>query len=106
MTKRIIIKNGQVTGFIDEVSFAGLDVIKQETVRVSHVIPENRVLACAFRLIRAVSNDKSRLSNWTRTWSCNWLVVIDGQRYGSFSEREAAIKFEKQKIYEQGKLHQ
>lgn len=104
MAKRIVINGGVVSGFADEVSFDGLEVEQFEKKRVSHVVPENNILRALFVSIRAVVTDESMAASWTRTWGCNWIVLIDGEKYGPFKGRDEAISFEKEKIYQQGKL--
>lgn len=100
--KRIVIKNGIVSGFADEVSFKGLDVIDYEKKRVSHIVPVPIAKRIAFNVIRAVFPEQSNIAEWTRHWACSWLVIIDRKYYGPFDDRQEAIRFEKQKIYEQG----
>ena len=105
MTKRrIVIGNGSITGFHDEVSFDGLELSKYEKKRVSRIVPRNTLARIAFILLRLVVNDTSSIAAWTRTWPCNWIVVIDQETFGPFSDRIKAIEFEKEKIYLQGKL--
>lgn len=102
--KHILIKNGIVSGFADEVSFKGFDVIDYEKKRVSHLIPASFIKKIVFIIIRAVFSEQSKITEWTRHWHCSWLVVIDQKYYGPFEDRQDAIRFEKQKIYKQGKL--
>jgi hypothetical protein len=104
MAKRIVISGGVVSGFADEVSFDGLEVEQFEKKRVSHVVPENYFLRTLFVSLRAIVSDESTVASWTRTWGCNWVVLIDGEQYGPFVGRDEAISFEKEKIYQQGKL--
>lgn len=102
--KRITIKNGEVLGFADEVSFKGLDVQQYSKKRVSRIVPTNGLLMIAFYIIRALWSNESKIAAWTRTWPCQWKVLIDGKDYGPFSSRIDAIAFEKEEIYKQGKL--
>ncbi|HFZ8522914.1 hypothetical protein ACSZNZ_17845 [Aeromonas caviae] len=102
--KRIVIKGGEVCGFADEVSFLGLDVQAFSQQRVSRIVPTSFLLMAAFLVIRKMCPDKSKLAAWTRRWGCKWKVLIDGETYGPFQCRAAAIEFEKEKIYQQGKL--
>lgn len=63
--------------------------------RASHVVPENRFLRAAFRLIRALVRDESRAAGWTRRWNCRWIAqIIGGPRLGPFDDRSAAIAAE------------
>ncbi|HCG2921387.1 hypothetical protein ACV1DG_22960 [Aeromonas hydrophila] len=102
--KRIVIKGGEVCGFADEVSFLGLDVQAFSQQRVSRIVPTSFLLMAAFLVIRKMCPDKSKLAAWTRRWGCEWKVLIDGETYGPFQDRAEAIAFEKEKIYQQGKL--
>lgn len=102
--KRIIIKNGVVCGFADEISFKGLEVQKHCKIRVSRIVPTSFFLMIAFYAVRGICSDESRLAAWTRVWRCQWKVLIDGNSYGPFESREDAITFEKDEIYKQGKF--
>ena len=44
------------------------------TKRASHVEPATFWLRVAFHILRTVVNDKSRIAEWTRGWSCDWRV--------------------------------
>lgn len=102
--KRIVIKNGEVCGFADEVSFKGLDVQEYSKQRVSRIVPTSFPLMVAFYVIRGLCSDESKMAAWTRRWGCQWKVVIDGESFGPFDNRADAISFEKEKIYNQGKF--
>lgn len=102
--KRIVIKNGVVCGFADEVSFKGLDVQEYNKKRVSCIVPTNGFLMVAFYVIRGLCSDESKVAAWTRVWRCQWKVLIDGKSYGPFSNRADAIVFEKDESYKQGKF--
>lgn len=102
--KRIVIKNGEIFGFADEVSFKGLDVKACSKKRVSRIVPTNGLLMVAFYVIRGLCSDESKVAAWTRVWRCQWKVLIDGKSYGPFSSRSDAIAFEKDEIYKQGKF--
>lgn len=101
MKKRILISNATVTGFHDEVSFSGLNVQKFSQKRVSHIWPASRLLRVCFRLMRLLVSDRSRMANWTRSWSCRWIVRIGPDRFGPFTDRSSAIRFEKDHIFRQ-----
>ena len=101
--RRIVISAGTVTGFQDEVSFAGLQLESFERKRVSHVVPAGPLKRLFFGAIRCVAGESTKLAAWTRTWRCAWLVLVDEKRYGPFIERHEAIAFEKQLIRAQGK---
>ena len=102
--RRIVIKSGQVCGFADEVAIDGVRIETVTKTRVSHVWPANIALRAIFIALRAVVRDESKVAGWTRTWGGIWKGVIDREEFGPFSDRSEAIRFEKQKIYEQGKL--
>ena len=104
VAKRIIIKNGVVSGFADEVSFEGVQLLDYQKKRVSRIVPVSLTLRLAFYFIRTIFSDESFMAAWTRGWQCSWLVLIDKEKYGPFKSRGKAIQFEKQKIYAQGKL--
>lgn len=96
--KRIVIKNGEVCGFADEVSFKGLEVQEYSKTRVSRIVPTSGILMIAFYVIRGLCSDESKIAAWTRVWRCQWKVLIDGKSYGPFSSRADAISFEKDEI--------
>ena len=104
MTRRVIIKDGHICGFADEVEIDGVRISDATTTRVSRVLPTNRVKRLLFVLLRAVVSDKSGMAQWSREWKGPWLVSIDGENFGPFASRDAAIRFEKDKIHAVGKL--
>jgi len=101
--RRIVISAGTVTGFYDEVSFAGLQLESWERKRVSHVVPADTLKRLFFGAIRSVAGESTKLAAWTRSWRCAWFVLVDEKQYGPFIERHEAIAFEKQLIWAQGK---
>ena len=82
--KRIVIKNGEVCGFANEVSFKGLDVQGYSKKRVSRIVPTNGFLMIAFYVIRGLCSDESKVAAWTRVWRCQWKVLIDGKEIGIY----------------------
>jgi hypothetical protein len=66
--------------------------------RASHVVPVNAYLRLAFRAIRKLVADDSRIAAWSRTWGCTWLVDMTPVGAGilpvHFSNRLAAIDAE------------
>ena len=42
--------------------------------RASHVIPRNFVLRGLFFLLRYWLGDKGRMSDFTRSWKCAWII--------------------------------
>jgi len=105
--RRIVIKHGEVCGFADELSFdsKNMTLTEYEKVRVSRIVPLNIALKMAFIALRLITPDNSKIAAWTRLWKCQWNVLIDDQKYGPFNKRVNAIAFEKEKIYQQGKLN-
>lgn len=68
-----------------------------QQVRASHVVPVNRLKRIAFRVIRAIVDDKSAIAGWTRNWSGEWVVILspcDGPTLGPFNDRASAIDAE------------
>ncbi len=105
MTKRIVIKNGTVTGFADDVEKLGIKMVGANSKRVSVILPQNRVLRLLFTKVRAHVSDNSLVASLSRLVPCNWMVIIDDTEHGPYKSRKAAIAFEKQYIFDQGKLH-
>lgn len=103
--RRIVIKDGVITGFSDEVNFASLGITEITQKRVSRIKPTNWFKRQCFDIIRSLVDDKSEVAEWTRHWDCSWTVYIDEKTYGPFNSRPEAIRFEKEEIYQQGKLH-
>lgn len=42
--------------------------------RASHVFPRNFLLRTLFRILRYWLGDKGRMSDFTRSWNCEWIV--------------------------------
>lgn len=104
--RRIVIRDGVVGGFADEVSLVGLQVDSFLKERVSHVVPRALLLQKVFTVLRRFFSDTSMVAVWTRRWKCQWNVRIDSVTFGPFDCREQAIKFEKEKIYSMGRFTQ
>jgi len=66
--------------------------------RASHVEPVNVYLRLAFRAIRKLVRDDSRIAAWSRLWPCMWQVDMSPVGAGilpvHFSNRLAAIDAE------------
>lgn len=63
--------------------------------RASHIVPCSRLLRLAFRGLRSLVGDGSRLAGWSRGWRCLWRVeIVDGPTFGAFADRAAAIAAE------------
>ena len=104
--RRIVIRDGVIVGFADEVCLVGLQVDTFRKERVSHVVPRALLLQMVFTVLRRLFSDTSMIAGWTRRWSCQWNVRIDNTTFGPFDCREQAIKFEKEKIYRMGRFTQ
>ncbi|EGQ9743463.1 hypothetical protein FWP33_13195 [Vibrio parahaemolyticus] len=105
MTKRIVIKNGTITGFADDIETLGIKVKNAKQKRVSIIVPQNDILRWLFTQVRAHVSDSSLVASMSRMVPCKWVAVIDGNESAPFNSRHAAIEYEKQIIYKQGKLH-
>ncbi|MEM3426669.1 MAG: hypothetical protein QW212_00210 [Nitrososphaerales archaeon] len=70
---------------------------KKET-RVSRIVPENIFLRIFFLLLRRVFGDEGKVADWTRRWSCRWVLLVGGEKLGVFKDRKEAIEFEKKFI--------
>ena len=65
--------------------------------RASHIEPLDPTLFLAFRLIRWVFGDESKMADWTRTWKCLWSVdlsPVGGPTNYPFRTRAEAIEYE------------
>lgn len=103
--RRIVVKDGVVCGFHDEVNFEGLTLESYEKERVSKIIPDNLCLRVCFYILRIGFGEVGIVSDWTRSWRCIWLLVVDAESKGRFHDRQEAIRFEKELIFQQGKLN-
>lgn len=101
----MVIKGGVVCGFHDEVSFDGLTLESYEKKRVSKIVPENLPLRFLFNILRFAFGEVGNVSDWTRSWRCSWLLIVDSESKGRFIDRLEAIRFEKDLIFKQGKLN-
>ena len=95
--RRVVIKDGIVAGFVDEVALPLRDV---ETVRVSWVVPADPMLRVLFSLLRFCAGESGQVAAWTRSWRCDWLVEVQGETHGPFKDRLEAIRFEKRRVQE------
>ena len=75
-----------------------LNLTDSPSSRASHVLPCNLALRLAFRAIRALVSDDSRLAQWTRTWGCKWLIDMSPVGGGilptTYYDRKQAINAE------------
>lgn len=101
---RLTIKDGRVAGFADDIAQAGIKLEGATKTRVSRILPRNWLLRLMFSFIRSFVKDNSKIAEWTRKWSCEWLVFIDDKQYGPFTDRAKAIECEKEELYKSGKL--
>lgn len=105
MGKRILIKSGVITAFDGDQKVPGVEFIQLSKTRVSRIVPTNKLLKITFNLLRSVFTESSGISQWTRTWQCQWVVVIDGTEHACFWNRVSAIEFEKDLIYRMGRFN-
>ena len=49
---------------------------KTKRKRYSEITPTNPFLFVAFRLLRLAFGEKGRVSDWTRSWRCEWRMEI------------------------------
>ena len=92
----IDIKDGVAVAFTDDAELLEADG-ETTTSRYSHIWPSQFALRCAFRLVRWVTGEKGRLSDWTRTWRCKWQVrLADSPKVVRFesNDRAACIEWE------------
>jgi hypothetical protein len=69
--------------------------------RASHVVPVNTYLRLAFRAIRKLVADDSRIAAWSRTWGCGWMIdtrpvggpVLTGPWYDRQEAINAEVEF-------------
>jgi len=63
--------------------------------RASHIVPCSLLLRLAFRGLRSLVADESRLASWSRGWRCLWRVeIVGGPSFGAYADRAAAIAAE------------
>ena len=76
--------------------------------RASHVEPTLAPLRGLFHLIRRSVSENHPLANWTRRWPCRWRVRIlpAGPTFGTFWNRQAAIRAEIRWLNEHPDQHQ
>ena len=73
------------------------DAREVRTARASRILPCHKVKRIAFRVLRWLVKDSSRVAEWTRTWSGPWeadLAPVDGPVLGPYEERSRAIDHE------------
>lgn len=74
--------------------------------RGGHVVPSQRPLQVAFRLIRCVLGRFPRVVAWTRAWPVAWVADLgasDGPVLGPFRDRAEAITVEEQWLADKAK---
>jgi hypothetical protein len=96
-------KNGELFGFYEDIkdllSEEERKKAKKNRKRVSYILPANPIKRVFFKAIRSLCDDESPLADWTRSWKCDWIVVIDGEVKGKFKDRQKAIEFEKEYLW-------
>lgn len=94
--KIVIDTNGEARAIAsDDVEGLGLGDAKKR--RASHVLPKNRLLRWAFRLLRDKFGETGRVAELTRRWPCLWMADMSpmgGPTVGPFRNRSAAIAWE------------
>ena len=70
----IIEEDGNQTFLASDSADCFLECGETLTRRASHVLPVNFWKRQAFRALRAVTRDTSRIAQWTRSWQGPWLV--------------------------------
>lgn len=98
-TKRLMIKDGVVHGFEDEICFPATEHKILSRRRVSRVVPAGSIARVLFRGLRLVFSDNSWVAQQTRRWRGQWLVEIGDEWFGPFIDRPTAIAFEKEKVF-------
>ncbi len=103
MSSSIVIGPDGQMEFINANELGGLLTEGQATVRrASHVEPVSPVKRLAFRAIRRLVTDDSRIAAWTRNWKGSWLAdmalsggpVLVGEDGKGFASRADAIAAE------------
>lgn len=98
MGKTIVIRGGEVTAVDNPALSPVLAKVGSVTkTRASHVVPLDPVKRVAFRALRAVFPDTSRVAGWTRTWVGPWVADLgpsNGPILGPFALRSTAIAAE------------
>lgn len=99
----VIIESDGTVRFILTDDLAGLLTEGQSSVaRASNVMPAGLVKRLAFRVIRKMVSDESRLAGWTRTWGGRWIAdmklsggpVLRGANGKGFALRADALAAE------------
>jgi hypothetical protein len=103
--RRIVVKDGVVCDFTNEVNFEGLTLESYEKKTCIKIIPSNLCLRVCFYILRIGFGEAGIVSDWTRSWRCIWLLVVDAESKGRFYDRQEAIRVEKELIFQQGKLN-
>jgi hypothetical protein len=98
-----VVSRGGATKFIYTDELAGLvENSEAQIKRASHVEPVNAAKRVAFRIIRSLVSDKSRVAAWTRKWQGPWQAdmalsggpILMGPEGKGFETRQAAIAAE------------
>ncbi len=94
-------KTGKAYGLDEDLKeiFNEEDFSTTNKKRFSYIYPKNILLRAIFKFIRKIFSDESKLANWTRSWKCEWIVLINKKVYGPFKTRKKAIEFEKTMFY-------
>ena len=91
----IIYPNGECTYLMTE---AAPQIDGAVVSRASHVYPRNFILRTVFRILRFWLGDKGRMSEFTRSWKCEWIIdtrPVGGQVLPTvYYDRKQAINAE------------
>lgn len=68
-----ILKDGRMS-WLNPPPFAVPAVTKRK--RYSEITPTNPFLFVAFRALRLVFGERGRVAQWTRSWRCEWRMVV------------------------------
>lgn len=75
MSESIIVVDDDYLTCIQTGDTSELESFGQSNVtRASNVMPAGRLKRMAFRAIRKLVSDESRIAGWTRTWRGQWIA--------------------------------
>lgn len=70
------IKIRKDTGKVESLGELPFSVRLVKKERFSEIVPVSIPLRMAFRILRLCFGEKGIVSDWTRSWKCEWLMVI------------------------------
>jgi hypothetical protein len=97
----VLVENGNLTFLATDSADCFLELGTVITRRASHVFPANFWKRQAFRILRILVSDTSRLAAWSRTWRGPWLVdtkptagvVLNGRWMNRQDAIDAEVEF-------------